>query len=149
MIIKILPMVSGVLVPGGIPVILGADTRDHCVTEWPFEQERLFEKLEYTRGEYQSVANRFNRINQVEIIVERTWASAEDAAAYVMTHAESVPDEGKVIFSQVTSQGVVTRYLAVATISHVRSVRGKTMGVHTCFSYLISGGQLLGGSAPA
>jgi len=109
-------------------------------TDFRLNGRRLEQERQFTRATAVSMKDRGNLKTSISFGVTRLHASVEDAEYFVLSHYQSLPGEGDVVFTARSASGGVARLKLVNATIAITDHHYK--GCRTWHSYQISGGAM-------
>ena len=103
------------------------------------DQERQVQGVDYIGAPYGAILARGQRRHTIQFNVARLHDSEEIAEAFVLEHADTVPNTGTLTLE--TSNGRRVRWIAEAVCARVSCI--EHIGVHTRWAYTFVGGEVL------
>lgn len=103
------------------------------------DQDRLVQAVDYIGEDYGANLARRQRRHTIQFTVSRLHATEEEAEAFVLEHADTVPDSGTLTIE--TTNGRVSRWIADVACARVSCV--EWVGLHTRWAYTLIGGRVL------
>lgn len=123
---------------GGTAFVLGDDSAGMPIQDgFRPRQTRESQSAGLFRGPYKSNLPRYNLENQLNFVVERTFATREAALNFMAFHADSVPTQGALTLYDLSNTGQTTRTLANAIVNKIECI--DHVGVSCKFQYVITG----------
>lgn len=126
---------------GGPPVLLTGPISEEGMQSGDLNNARLIEFPPLIDAPGLAAEDFLNESNSLTFTIQRTWDTPGDAAAYWLTHMETLPRTGKLRMRAEQPGGTVVlqRWLPGAGIP---SVRGTFSGCETTFTYQVIGGVI-------
>lgn len=126
---------------GGPPVFLTGDLSEEGMQSGKLDNSRVMEFPPLIDAPGVTAIDHGNEQNALSFVIQRTWDTPGDAAAYWLTHKALVPRTGRLRMRAQQPDGllVIERWLNGAGIP---AISGTFEGCATTFQYQIVGGTI-------